>query len=618
MHRSLRYLSPRCRGDAVTSLHALAEAPRALRAGKSNRARWPDAVIALHAIAQTKTSRQTLRKQYDKAIHACGHRDWRDWQMALTLLNDMEHVHAIKPTAKIFAEVICVCAKASAWEHALDLLTRHLLPGAPETPSITNNRFVLLAASAVISAMPDWQRGWRIYQQLQHDADTALVNAMITSCARAAPVPEWERACLLLDGMIRNHDERKRIKADNDGCSPGCSPDVISFSAAISACEKAGEWRAALAVLDTLLGAKFAHVQRDRIVFSAAISACEKAQQWQHALRIFDSIDNPDVICFNSALSALAHCSEESDSIWRHTLALFGRIMDGGGATANIRPDHQSYTAVMEACGRSESAWARALHIFRAFLTTHSMNTCGGVGLHTFVVTSPMVDAVLRAYATGRQGDSALSVLRWGEMAHGVVPTGRSVEFVLQAYLRAQNIHAAHAIYNGACGPRHTKCIVHWSNRILVGDSNSMSSSGGACVDFHGYHRYTAMVAMWDMMTTLRNRMRGQTPRGVVLPVDRDVVIVVGKGLHSRLHDRIRHRHTRVDANLERLHALDETSTMAEGRIAEPEEGSILKDALLRMCATHFQPPLDAAQAPYNAGCMVVSIASIARWARER
>ena len=52
--------------------------------------------------------------------------------------------------------------------------------------------------------------------------------------------------------------------------------NVLSFSAAISACEKGGEWEQASKLPDTMIGSgMIANV----ISFSAVISACEKGQR---------------------------------------------------------------------------------------------------------------------------------------------------------------------------------------------------------------------------------------------------------------------------------------------------------------------------------------------------
>ena len=61
-------------------------------------------------------------------------------------------------------------------------------------------------------------------------------------------------------------------------------PDVISFSAAISACEKGGQWERALSLLEDI---KSRGVEPDVISFSAAISACEQCDEMAKAKLLY-------------------------------------------------------------------------------------------------------------------------------------------------------------------------------------------------------------------------------------------------------------------------------------------------------------------------------------------
>ena len=56
---------------------------------------------------------------------------------------------------------------------------------------------------------------------------------------------------------------------------------TITYSAAISACEKAGDWVRALQLLQ---GMATSLVEANAISYNAAISACEKAGDWVRAL----------------------------------------------------------------------------------------------------------------------------------------------------------------------------------------------------------------------------------------------------------------------------------------------------------------------------------------------
>jgi pentatricopeptide repeat protein len=68
---------------------------------------------------------------------------------------------------------------------------------------------------------------------------------------------QWQKALALLDQM----------------CEKDVTPDVITYSAAISACGNGGQWQQALALLDQM---REKDVTADVITYNAAISACEK------------------------------------------------------------------------------------------------------------------------------------------------------------------------------------------------------------------------------------------------------------------------------------------------------------------------------------------------------
>lgn len=80
---------------------------------------------------------------------------------------------------------------------------------------------------------------------------------------------EWERALGILDEM-----ESKEMK-----------PDIISYDAGISACEKACEWEQAIVLLQDLNTKK---LQPTIVTCSALISACGNGGEWPLALHFFD------------------------------------------------------------------------------------------------------------------------------------------------------------------------------------------------------------------------------------------------------------------------------------------------------------------------------------------
>ena len=92
---------------------------------------------------------------------------------------------------------------------------------------------------------------------------------------------------------------------------------MISFSAAISACEKDGEWQQ---TLSPLADRHIADMSPMMISFSAAISACEKDGERQQMLSPLADMHiadmNPMMISFSAAISAC-----EKDGEWQQTLS---------------------------------------------------------------------------------------------------------------------------------------------------------------------------------------------------------------------------------------------------------------------------------------------------------
>ena len=83
------------------------------------------------------------------------------------------------------------------------------------------------------------------------------------------------------------------------------SPNEVSFSAGISACEKGDRWQVALEILSEMATSE---ASPNVFSYSACISACERASQWQLALvllaQMFTAGIVPDQIILNTLLTA--------------------------------------------------------------------------------------------------------------------------------------------------------------------------------------------------------------------------------------------------------------------------------------------------------------------------
>jgi len=144
-------------------------------------------------------------------------------------------------------------------------------------------------------------------------------------------------------------------------------PNVVSYSAAISACEKAGRADDALALLDELK----VRAQRDPsmrpsvVTYSAAIAACAKAGRADDALELFDELKalarhdssmRPNVVTYSAAIAACG----KAGLVDRAT-TLLAELNDVAARDPSIRPDIVAYNAAIVACakgGRPEQAHA--------------------------------------------------------------------------------------------------------------------------------------------------------------------------------------------------------------------------------------------------------------------
>jgi pentatricopeptide repeat domain-containing protein 1 len=99
-------------------------------------------------------------------------------------------------------------------------------------------------------------------------------------------------------------------------------PNVITYSALISACAKGAQWQRAMAVFEEM---KAAGVQPNDITYSALISACDKGAQWQRAMEVFEEMKEagvqPNVQTFNPLISVLWQCSQRRTAIDMYLVA---------------------------------------------------------------------------------------------------------------------------------------------------------------------------------------------------------------------------------------------------------------------------------------------------------
>ncbi|CAE7541052.1 unnamed protein product, partial [Symbiodinium pilosum] len=125
--------------------------------------------------------------------------------------------------------------------------------------------------------------------------------------------------------------------------------DVVVYSAAISSCERAHEWEAALAVFDSM---HRAGVSPNSITICAALSALAAGGKWVEALQLLP-LCRREIIAVNATIAACAKASE-----WKTPLLLLSRLPEG------VLPTVVTFSAVINACQRA-GEWQQCLALFQ-------------------------------------------------------------------------------------------------------------------------------------------------------------------------------------------------------------------------------------------------------------
>ncbi|CAE8627485.1 unnamed protein product [Polarella glacialis] len=294
----------------------------------------------------------------------------RQWANALEILRRMR-ADKVRPNVKTFGAAISACARGEKTVKALALL---------EQMQSSRLGSSVIAVSAAISACERgqrWEDALGLLRGLRRGSaglspDIAAYNATISACEKGH---RWREALLLLEELLQRPD------SGTHGRRP-LRPDVITFNSTISACEKASQWSTALTILGRMRARaadepesappEFSTsrlsprtrdgtvVDPDVVSFNAAISACDRGRQWPSALglfgELFDAGLQPDVITCNSLISACA-----AGLAWRPALELLAAM-----PTMSLTPDQVSYSGAVRSC--AGCSWFRALGVLESML----------------------------------------------------------------------------------------------------------------------------------------------------------------------------------------------------------------------------------------------------------
>eukprot|EP00397_Hematodinium_sp_SG-2012_P018259 GEMP01018700.1.p1 GENE.GEMP01018700.1~~GEMP01018700.1.p1 ORF type:complete len:778 (-),score=183.43 GEMP01018700.1:398-2710(-) len=451
--------------DIQRRCYASSSTPRPPTMAKTN---WEDALHALRT-----QSAPTLR-HVTVAISACA--SAHQWTLALQLLTDMPQHYSLRPTTITYNAAMNACAKAAQWTRALELLALMHQYGENAAPDVVSYSTALnacakagqwqcalelfdsmrgcgirpnaIAYNACISALAKCEHGvqWQSALSMLHSMDPSLrtvvsYSAAISACEKAG---EWVAAVRLLDTM----------KAEN------VAPNAIAYSATISACARAAEWSVALNIFDSMLSEK---VKKDVIVFNAAITACANAAMWTRALGLMRRMErmkiHADTISYNAAIFACGNAGE-----WRLAKQLLHTMEENAHTNKKVAPTIRSYNAAISACEKRRK-WQQALDLFaRICQNAHSTD---GSRVRPNVIT---YNSTISACEKAGKWQHALNLLEHMNTV-AVAPDVISYSAAMSACVPAGKWHEALVVLARMLNDAH-----------VVPNAHAFSAAIGACV----------------------------------------------------------------------------------------------------------------------------------------
>jgi pentatricopeptide repeat protein len=285
------------------------------------------------------------------------------WEEALSILHASDAGSPsgapapVDPIALGYA--MLACSKADQFEESLNLFHLH---GGRDTPLPAINSLIGACgrcgrpdvAMMVLNDVDD--RGVSLDARSYRNAIVACNQGQHRTRRGVDPDGsneggfEWWECAL---SLIRRMKER------------GLRPDVQSYSACISACEAAGQWQAALSLLQSLLDEEEDNQGSEQSAlnlhcFNAAISACAKGGAWVEALELYERMKTrrdvrirPTAVTLGSLIDGLDRAGQKDlakrihvEGVRKKVLIPWRKTRASDGTTV-LALDLHSFTAAM-------------------------------------------------------------------------------------------------------------------------------------------------------------------------------------------------------------------------------------------------------------------------------
>lgn len=276
--------------------------------------------------------------------------------------------------------VICAAERSGNWRLATDFL------GSAARQRVSPDE---ISYNTVLSAQESsWKAAKATLEALQSsscEASATSYNCLLSACEKCS---SWNEALSVLSQMIGlsvaldafsesagiatlNKAKRWEEALLRFGVADVGARSVVTFGAALTACERGRQWLSALQLLTKMPATS---LQGNVVTYSAALAACADAVQWHAACQLFWDMASASVeantVVFGAATGAFAAAD------WKLAISMLSTMVKEA-----VRINTVVLLAVLDACasaGKTDTIIALSTEMADAGVTIDS-ETCSAI-----------------------------------------------------------------------------------------------------------------------------------------------------------------------------------------------------------------------------------------------
>ena len=288
---------------------------------------------------------------YTAVIRACATR--KLWPVALSLLDDLR-ADGLEPDTIVCNAALVACERGGQLEEA-ELLLREMESKGPAPDVISRNTLISTA-----SRLGKWRTAIGMLEDMERLADTN--EQQVESAARAPIVrPDVYTYTATISACERGGEPSTSLEVFTRMQARGVAPNTASYNAAIRAAATRELWPVALSLLSDM---RADAVPLDLVTYNSVLAACERGGELGEAELVLadlladeDSKIAPDAITFHTALACARRAGGQEPTRAARFAVRIVRVMMR--PPFELTPSVIGFTGAMAACN-SATAWRAA------------------------------------------------------------------------------------------------------------------------------------------------------------------------------------------------------------------------------------------------------------------